>query len=157
MTSEAGRSKRMLRVRRSIDAIASGEAIFKHVTASDTRARLVDAAKNGAAPISVISAYLARLPSIDAPAVKQFAGLCVRAVLEEEGFEIDQRGVRLSRDAVFRTGSTYRRSRAGVSDAGADMIERVVGALTEAEALRLARALETAHPGIARRARARVK
>jgi hypothetical protein len=44
------------------------------------------------------------------PPIKQYTGLCVRAVLEEEGFELVQTGVRVSKDPIFRTGSVYQRS-----------------------------------------------
>jgi len=66
--------------------------------------------------------------------VKQFTGLCVRAVLEEEGFELAETGVRLSNDPVFRTGSVYRRNSASDSK---DLLARFVESLSDDEARRL--------------------
>jgi hypothetical protein len=65
--------------------------------------------------------------------LKQFAGLCVRAVLEEEGFEVAETGVRVSNDPIFRTGSTYQRVKAQKS-ASSSLLVRLIGALTEEEA-----------------------
>ena len=39
--------------------------------------------------------------------MKQSIGISVRAVLEEEGFHVIEKGVRLKKDPIFRTGSVY--------------------------------------------------
>ena len=66
--------------------------------------------------------------------VKQFAGICVRAVLEEEGFELADTGVRLSKDPVFRTGSVFTRSSGSGST---ELLARFVESLTDDEARRI--------------------
>ncbi|TAY16708.1 hypothetical protein ELH91_07935 [Rhizobium leguminosarum] len=63
-------------------------------------------------PVSKISHLLQEhfvsVPDITALAVRQFVGMAVRAILAEEGYEVEERGVRISGDPVFRSGSTYR-------------------------------------------------
>ena len=55
-------------------------------------------------------------------------------MLEEEGFEVAEVGVRLSKDPVFRTGSVYRRH----SDSDStDLLARFVEKFTDDEARRL--------------------
>ena len=70
------------------------------------------------------------------PPVKQFAGLCIRAVLEEEGFQLTDKGVRISKDPVFRTGSTYVRVNADQA-AGRTLLARFVQVLSDQEAREL--------------------
>ena len=63
--------------------------------------------------------------------MKQFVGVCIRDVLEEEGFELVESGVRVSKDPIFRTGSTYQRVQAGKSVA---LLVRIIETLTDEEA-----------------------
>ena len=65
--------------------------------------------------------------------VKQFAGVCVRAVLEEEGFQVAAKGVRVSKDPVFRTGSTYEQIPVGTTDK-TTFLMRLVQCMTDEEA-----------------------
>jgi hypothetical protein len=102
----------------------------------EIRRLLVDAAETGAPPVTAISGeLLERIPTKDAKLMplKQFAGLCVRAVLEEEGFEVAETGVRVSNDPIFRTGSTYQRVKAEKS-ASSSLLVRLIGILTDDEA-----------------------
>ena len=41
--------------------------------------------------------------------VRQFIGIAVRGTLDEEGFEVAQKAVRIHEDSVFRTGTVYKR------------------------------------------------
>jgi hypothetical protein len=101
------------------------------------RRLLVAAADSGAPPVTAISGKLLELvgpKDAKLTPVRQFTGLCVRAVLEEEGFELAEVGVRLSQDPVFRTGAVYRRQSASEST---DLLSRLVESLTDEEAGRL--------------------
>ena len=149
-------SRAMRRASRSAPALLQGEEIFRFVTGKSTRKKLVAAAAEGLPPVSAISADLRErfeAAQIKRPVIKQFVGLCVRAVLEEEGYEVYRTGVRLHRDPVFTTGSVYRPVQLENRAKTATAVERMLTALTESEALLAARALERAFPGILKRAR----
>ena len=62
------------------------------------------------------------------PAVRQFAGLVIRAILEEEGFRVAETGVRISRDPIFRTGAVYE---AIADEKKAGSLESLVAFLTQ--------------------------
>ncbi len=106
-------SKAMRRAERSSRAVLHGAKILQLVCNPKNRERLVTAAKLGMPPVTAISSAVQKLVGENdaklAP-IKQFTGLCVRAVLEEEGFELLETGVRISNDPIFRTGSVYQRS-----------------------------------------------
>jgi hypothetical protein len=127
----------MQRARRSARAVLHGTQILEFMKEKKTRRLLVGAAETGAPPVTAISSALKTLvgiPDAKLTPVRQFAGLCVRAVLEEEGFELAETGVRLSNDPVFRTASVYRRNSASDSK---DLLDRLVESLTDDEAKRL--------------------
>src|SRR5262249_2782529 len=91
-------------------------------------------AESGAPPITAISGPLMELVGandVKLQPVKQFAGICVRAVLEEEGFQLAAKGVRVSNDPVFRTGSTYERI---PKTTKTTFLARVVQCMTDEEA-----------------------
>jgi hypothetical protein len=128
--------KAMRRAARSARAVLHGPQILQFVQEPKTRRLLVAAAESGAPPVTAISGKLLQLISAkDAKLMplKQFAGLCVRAVLQEEGFEVAETGVRVSNDPIFRTGSTYRRVQAGKS-ASSSLLVRLIQSLTDEEA-----------------------
>jgi hypothetical protein len=137
-------SKAMLRAVRSARAVLHGAQILKIMQDPKTRRRLVSAAESGAPPVTAVSAQLEEiLGAKDArlQPVKQFAGICIRAVLEEEGFEVSAKGVRLSNDPIFRTGSTYER-RANGKAAKETLLVRFISSLSAdevEEALRMLR------------------
>jgi hypothetical protein len=128
-------SKAMRRATRSARAILHGPKILEQIQQTKVRRLLVAAAQSGVPPVTAISDKLLEiLPRKDAKLtpVKQFTGLCVRAVLEEEGFDVAETGVRVSNDPVFRTGATYRRLVAGKSPAVA-LLSRIIQTLTDEE------------------------
>ena len=109
-------SKSMRRAERSARAITHGAKILQFVQSPSVRQRLVQAAELGSPPVTAISSDVQKLvgkKDAKLPPIKQYTGLCVRAVLEEEGFELVQTGVRVSKDPIFRTGSflsTFRKA-----------------------------------------------
>ncbi len=127
-------SKAMRRAVRSARAVLHGERILKFIQNPKTRRLLVDTAASEAPPVTAISTDLLELVGPRdarlAP-VKQFVGVCIRAVLEEEGFELVESGVRVSKDPIFRTGSTYQRVQDGKSVA---LLVRIIETLTDEEA-----------------------
>ena len=129
-------TRAMRRARRSAGALKYGPEVLELIQEPKTRRLLVDAAERGAPPVTAISDKLLQVipaKELKLMPLKQFAGLCVRAVLEEEGFEVAEAGVRVSNDPIFRTGSTYQRVKAQKS-ASSSLLERLIGALTEDEA-----------------------
>jgi hypothetical protein len=130
-------SRSMQRAQRSARAVLHGAKILEAMQQPKMRRLLVAAAESGAPPVTAISDRLQELvgpKDAKLAPIKQFAGLCVRAVLEEDGFELADTGVRLSNDPVFRTGSVYRRR----SDSDStDLLVRFVESLTDDEARRV--------------------
>jgi hypothetical protein len=136
---EVMQTKAMRRAARSARAVLHGPEILELVQEPKTRRALVAAAESGVPPVTAISGKLVKfIPTKDAKLLplKQFTGLCVRAVLEEEGFEVADTGVRVSNDQIFRTGSTYRRIQVE-QRATSEVLLRIIQTLEEAtQALR---------------------
>jgi hypothetical protein len=129
-------SKAMRRAIRSARAVLHGPKILEQIQQPKVRRLLTAAAHSGVPPVTAISEKLLEiLPRKDAKLtpVKQFTGLCVRAVLEEEGFEVAETGVRVSNDPVFRTGATYRPT-SGDEQAALGLLARIIDHLTDEEA-----------------------
>jgi hypothetical protein len=129
-------SKAMRRAVRSARAVLHGARILEFIQDPRTRQKLVAAAESGAPPITAISGRLAELvgaKDVKLAPVKQFAGVCVRAVLEDEGFQLAAKGVRVSNDPVFQTGSTYERISVGMTN-NATFLTRLVQCMTDDEA-----------------------
>jgi hypothetical protein len=125
-------TRAMTRAKRAAHALHRGNEILDLVGQPAERAALIAAAEAGVAPISAVSEKLkAKIgDDINTLPVKSFVGICVRAVLEEEGFEVVQKGVRVSNDPVFRSGSVYRRVGArGVLSQASEVNKVVKGAI----------------------------
>jgi hypothetical protein len=138
-------SKAMQRARRSARAVLHGDKILEFIQKPVSRKLLVAAAESGSPPVTAISKELEKIARKDirlAP-VKQFAGLCVRAVLEEEGFEVAETGVRLSQDTVFRSGSVYRKIQATQTGISTSLLDRFLDVLNSQELEQLARRLDS--------------
>jgi len=136
-------SRAMRRAVRSARAVLHGPQILEFVKEPKTRRLLVAAAESGVPPVTAVSGRLLQLiPEKDAKLMplKQFTGLCVRAVLEEEGFEVAETGVRVSNDPVFRTGSTYRRIQVD-HRRSSGLLVRIIQDLTDEEARQALRLL----------------
>jgi hypothetical protein len=122
-----------------------GTDILEFVQEPKTRRLLVAAAESGAPAVTAISGKLQELVGpkyANLAPIKQFTGLCVRAVLEEEGFEVAQTGVRLSNDPVFRTASVYKRTLAIGNSDETELLERFIASLNDAEARQALRLLK---------------
>ena len=129
--------KSMQRVERSARAVLHGAEILQFVRMPKVRTKLIATAETGAPPETANSLELINLIGEDdaklAP-IKQFTGRCVRAVLEEAGFEIAETGVRLSKDPLFRTASVYTRASASAKAGATALLVRFIETLTDAEA-----------------------
>lgn len=120
----------LVQVRRAAQSILHGPEILDLVVAN--KDALIKAAEEGAAPVTAISAKLAKrfpLQMKTAP-VRQFVGSAVKAVLASAGYEVQQTGIRLPRDNVFTTGAVYRKiepqkdkKAEGVREAFAGMVQ----------------------------------
>jgi len=120
--------------------MVDGQRILDFIRETKTRRSLVKVAETSAPPVTAISDQLIALigkNQAKAQPVKQFVGICVRAVLEEEGFEVVEKGVRVS-DPIFRSGSTYERA---AQSHASTLLERFAASLTDAEARELAKLL----------------
>ena len=101
--------KSMTRARRSAAAVRRGPEILELLLSDEARKALKGAAERGKPPVTAVSDMLFNRFGKDMvfPPVRQFVGLVVRAILEEEGFRVAESGVRISRDPIFRTGAVY--------------------------------------------------
>jgi len=127
-------SKAMRRAMRSTRAVLQGTRILEFIQRPEIRQKLIAAAEAGVPPVTAVSSQILKLVGQVAklPPVKQFVGLCIRAVLEQEGFHVAAKGVRVSQDPIFRTGSTY--DRGPDTTKGSTFLARMVQSLTEQEA-----------------------
>jgi hypothetical protein len=156
---EASRAK--TRVLHASRAVKRGKAILDFISTPPVRELLVAEAERGLPPVGGISEPLlkkfghdpkSREEIVSLP-VKQFVGLCVRAVLQEEGFEVAQKGVRVyDANRVFRVGSIYKRvglERAeALAPSQGDLAEAMFARMSDDEALRAIRLIEKTHPRI---------
>ena len=122
--------KSMTRARRSAVAIRRGLEILEFLLSDEARKALRNAAERGEPPVTAVSDTLFSRFGKDMvfPPVRQFAGLVIRAILEEEGFRVAETGVRISRDPIFRTGAVYE---AIADEKKAGSLESLVAFLTE--------------------------
>jgi hypothetical protein len=127
-------TKSMRRARRSARAVLHGPEILEFVSSKEGRRLIFEAAKAGVPPVTALStAIIEKIGERDAKLipVKQFIGVCVRAVLEDEGFEIASKGVRVSNDPLFSTGATYQPIRS--PSVRLELLERFLRALNDEE------------------------
>lgn len=93
-------------------SVPAGQQILDLLRSPNVRRSLVEAAERGVPPVSAASEGLLKtvgLAVMRERVAKQFVGLVVRSVLNEEGFVLDRSGVRLRADPIFEAGSVYRR------------------------------------------------
>jgi hypothetical protein len=136
-------------------------SIIDFVASPPIRRLLIEEAERGLPPVGAISERFLRKFGHDSESraqirstpVKQFVGMCVRAVLEEAGYRVAEKGVRVyDEEKLFSVGSVYEPVGAepalpGTSTKGhADLAEAMFARLSDAEALRALRLLEKTHP-----------
>lgn len=143
----------MKRAWRTAETLVQGPEILEFIAEPGTRDLLVSFAKAGRPPVTAISNQLFKRfgSDVTTATVKQAIGIGVRAVLEEEGYQVIEKGLRL-KDPVFRTGSIYARVDKPAAPKSQDMGEAMLASLNEAQALRAATVLEHQHPGVLRKA-----
>jgi hypothetical protein len=130
----------MRRAERSAQSIPHGQEIFEFLTSARARKALVAAVEKGQPPVRSVSKEFASLVGPhDAKSanIKRFVGLCISAVLETEGFEVERTGVWLGDDPVFSTGAVFRKAAVVASSTGDDLLERLASVLTAEELDRL--------------------
>jgi len=129
-------SKAMVRVQRAARRVPHGAEILEFVGGPKARKALVAAAAAGEPPVAAISKEFAALvgpKDAKSTQAKQYVGMCIRAILEEEGFEIERAGVWLGDDPVFATGSVYRKTASGKGSERKDFLERFAKMLSDEE------------------------
>jgi hypothetical protein len=92
--------------------------------------------------------------------VRQFIGMCTRAILEQAGYRVAQKGVRLNNNELFRVGSVYERidmdPEPNTNPGNAQSLElgeAMLARLSDTEALRAIRLIEQTHPGLRKKTR----
>lgn len=138
----------MVRARRAARNVPKGADVLEFLNSAKGRKLLVATAAAGDPPVSAISGDLTKILSakdLKLTPVKQFVGLAVRAVLEEEGFEVARTGVWLGNDPVFSTGAVYQKVSKPSADAADDLLGRFVEMLSDVEMGKVVELIERRH------------
>jgi hypothetical protein len=139
----------MTRAVRGAMGLAIGGAILE--TLKKEKPNLIAAAEQKRPPVAAVSRILLKRfgEEVKRTSVRQFIGLATRAILEEAGYEIEYRGVRIRGDPVFRTGAVYRpRVDGGKAPEADDALDRMMASLTSDQAKRAFRALLHQFPNL---------
>jgi len=118
-------------------SVPGGHLVWEDIRTKPWREELSRAALAGRPPAGAYSARAMALvghETAQKAVFRQFLGLCVRVVLEEEGFEIARPRVRLRNDPLFTTGALYRRRTD--AEPTVDLLERLIDSLTAEEMVR---------------------
>ena len=124
-------SKAMVRAERAARSVVEGKEILDFLKRPPMRKRIAGAADAKVPPVTAVSQALLDQfgkKASDLP-VRSFIGLCVRAILEESGYHVVDKGVRLRDDPIFVTGSVYEKS--GDRSAAAPGHHRLLDAIAE--------------------------
>lgn len=125
---------------RSAKSIVGGEELLKALTSGPYITALEQGVKEEVPPVSKISHMLAErfpgdAPNLKAMPVRQFIGSAVRAILSDKGYVVEESGIRIPNDPVFKSGSTYRKTDEEEEDD--DILKRFVDMLNPDELRRL--------------------
>ncbi|WFS69557.1 hypothetical protein CFBP4996_26560 (plasmid) [Agrobacterium leguminum] len=125
---------------RSAKSIKGGDELLKVLTSGPYMTALEQGVAEEVPPVSKISHMLKERfpgdePDLKATTVRQFIGATVRAILSDLGYVVDESGIRIPNDPVFRTGSTYRKTSEEEEDD--DILKRIVDVLNPDELRRL--------------------
>lgn len=126
---------------RASKSIVEGDKLLSALTSP----RYINAMKEGVLeevpPVSKISHMLKEQfpekPDLRSTPVRQFIGMAVRAILSDQGYELEESGVRIPDDPVFRSGSTYRPRATSEVEEDDDILARFVAMLNPDELRRL--------------------
>jgi len=131
--------KLIRRVKRAAQTLHDGPAILEFLQTTAMRALLVQGAEEEVPPVSKVSeALLAEFGNAIKPMpVKQFCGMAVKAVLAEEGWELEDTGVRIYDDPLFRSGATYRKADEGDDVDDGELLQAMVSGLSQRQLHRL--------------------
>src|SRR4051812_3516201 len=102
------RGSLMQRVRRMISSVQGGENIFALLSRPEIQLSFIEAAKRGEPPQLAVVDALSEIPEAHSRGGRQFAGLCLSALLEQAGLVKWKAGVRLPANSLFATGTIYR-------------------------------------------------
>lgn len=132
------------RVRRAAQTLRYGSAILDFLQRPAMRTLLVEGAKEGVPPVSKVSTELLTKFGDDMKQmpVRQFCGMAVKAVLAEEGWELEDTGIRIHDDPVFRSGATYSKAEAEESVDEGKILRSMILGLSEAQLHRLRNIVE---------------
>ena len=129
----------MRRATRTAASSPIGRDLVNFVGRPDIKAKLKEAAEKGIPPVMAVSdAVLASFPSgaFDDPMNKRRLGLLIAATMDELGYESGRSNVRIKKNPLFASGSTYRRKSVSAT-VETDLIPRLIAVLSEQEAERM--------------------
>jgi hypothetical protein len=123
------------RARRMTRSVPQGQEVLEYLQSPGARELLSQAAERGVPPVTAVSAKLLQLlgpAPFKKTLTKQFCGLVVRALLEEEGYTVAKTGVRVRNDPIFVSGAVYTQvPTAPTEERG--LLERLMSSLTPEE------------------------
>jgi len=106
---------------------------------------LEEAARAGVVPVSAISEplHVAMGPELNSSMLKQYVGLCVVAVLEDLGYRVVRRRVRIKNDPLFGVGALFSREAAHSPESDEDLLQRILDTLSVPELMVAERYIRT--------------
>lgn len=114
-----------------------GERLLEVLNDRAYTVKMEDAVRTAMPPLSHISVHLKQdFPEVDFGSlrIRQFIGCAVREAMQDMGYVVEDSGVRIPRDPIFKSGSTYRKAISGEAE---DILLRIVSILTPMELKRL--------------------
>ncbi|WP_146210830.1 hypothetical protein [Azospirillum sp. TSO35-2] len=129
------------KILRAAMSLKQGTEILHELRSTTSRTALKSAVDEGLPSVAKISGMLLEKFGAQARAmpVRQFCGMAVKAIMEEEGYEVAATGVRIPNDPVFSTGAVYRKVEGADETGTPDILERFVNALDRDELERVVR------------------
>jgi len=124
--------RQMQRAIRMANSIEGGLAVLAFIKQPDAVEALLSAVDRGVPPVSAISRKLCDHfgeETFRPMAMRQLAGVTVRALLDEYGYVVVKRGTRISRDPLFTSGALYAKQNVP-PPAEAPLLGRLVDALS---------------------------
>jgi hypothetical protein len=122
----------------------NADALLQFLRQPEHRRHLQDATDKGLPAVAGIGKLLAAKfgESVRRTPVKQFIGRAIKELMEDRGYRLADKGIRIKGDPVFTSGSRYQRaighrsvirSRGELTAEAYAVLERIVRALTPAE------------------------
>ena len=135
-----------LRAQRLAARVSNGDAIF--ATLRDALPQMIQAAERALPAVTAVSPTLKKKFPDDMAStpVRQFVGLAIRSIMEAEGYEVAQQGVRVNDDPLFSVGAVYRKRAIETAEGDDDPLAQMLSGLSPTQARRAIQILTQKYP-----------